>query len=93
MGTLFRSFYFIAVASICWQCFVCLSQTEKRNVRTAFTKQFDERGLRGVRETVVMTLIDSSSWTQQKNTASPMEEFRVTDNQNGARANITGDNR
>jgi hypothetical protein len=75
------------------QCFVSLSQTEKRNVRTAFTKQFDERGLRETQETVVMTLKDSSSWTQQKNTASPMEEFRVTDNQNRANAIITGDNR
>lgn len=37
------------------QCFVGLSQTEKRNVPTAFGKQFDERSLRGRQVTVVMT--------------------------------------
>jgi long-subunit fatty acid transport protein len=48
------------------QCFVGLSQTEKQNVGTAFGKQFDERKLRGRQTTMVMTVKDSCSWTQQK---------------------------
>jgi len=76
------------------QCFVGLSQTEKRNAGTAFGKQFDERSLRWRQATVVMTFKDSSSWTQQKTlNKSPMEESRVTDSQNRANANITGEDR
>jgi len=62
-------------------------------VRTVFGKQFDERSLRGRQTTVVVIFKDSSSWIQQKNTKSPMEESRVTDSQNRANANITGENR
>jgi hypothetical protein len=75
------------------QCFVGLSQTEYRNVRTAFGKQFDERSLRRRQTTVVMTFKGSYSRTQQKNTKSPKKESRVTDSQNRANANITGENR
>jgi len=64
------------------QCFVGLSQTEKRNVRTACGKQFDEHGLRLTQATVLMKFKDSFSWTQQKNAKSPMGESRVTDSQN-----------
>jgi hypothetical protein len=48
------------------ECLVGFSQTEKRNVRTAFGKQFDERSLLGRQATVVMTFKDSSIWSQQK---------------------------